>query len=82
MICRGAPVTPDRFRTRPDVAPVGLDSMKARPVTRRYFHVPRGTGDSTPVIGVRPGRIMTERLAIDAAVARGRVAWPIAAPTS
>jgi adenine deaminase len=31
VICRGAPVTPDRFKARPDVPLVGLDSMKLRP---------------------------------------------------
>jgi adenine deaminase len=65
VICRGAPVTPDRFRTRPDVAHVGLDSVKLRPVTADTFHVPRGTGESPPVIGVRPGSILTDRLAIN-----------------
>ena len=40
VICRGAPVTPDRFKARPDVPLVGLDSVKLRPVTAETFHVP------------------------------------------
>ena len=71
VICRGAPVTPDRFRTRPDVALVGLDSVKLRPVTADTFHVPRGTGKSPPVIGVRPGSILTDRLAINVSSREG-----------
>jgi adenine deaminase len=71
VICRGAPVTPDRFRTRPDVALVGLDSVKLRPVTADTFHVPIGTGESPPVIGIRPGNILTDRLAINVSSREG-----------
>jgi len=71
VICRGAPVTPDRFRTRPDVALVGLDSIKLRLVTADTFHVPRGAGESPPVIGVRPGSILTDRLAINVSSREG-----------
>ena len=72
VICRGAPVTPDRFRTRPDVPPVGLDSVKLRPVTAATFHVPAGhgpvgAGASPPVIGIRPGQILTDRLDVEVA---------------
>ncbi|TAJ88099.1 adenine deaminase [Reyranella sp.] len=65
VICRGAPVTPDRFRTRPDVTPVGLDSVKLRPVTAATFHVLAGAGASPPVIGIRPGQILTDRLDVE-----------------
>lgn len=67
VICRGAPVTPDRFSTRPDVPLVGLDSVKLRPVTAATFRVPAGAGGSPPVIGVRPGQILTDRLEIPVA---------------
>jgi adenine deaminase len=67
VICRGAPVTPDRFRTRPDVPLVGLDSVKLRPVTAATFHVPAGAGASPPVIGIRPGQILTDRLDVEVA---------------
>jgi adenine deaminase len=71
VICRGAPVTPDRFRTRPDVALVGLDSVKLRPVTADTFHVPKGMGESPPVIGIRPSQILTDRLAINVSSREG-----------
>lgn len=67
VICRGAPVTPDRFRARPDVTPVGLDSVKLRPVMPATFYVSAGTGASPPVIGIRPGQILTDRLDVEVA---------------
>ena len=66
VICRGAPVTADRFRARPDVPLVGFDSVKLKPVTAATFHMPAGAG-SPPVIGIRPGQILTDRLALDVA---------------
>jgi adenine deaminase len=65
VICRGAPVTPDRFKARPDVPLVGLDSVKLRPVTAATFHMPAGVGAPPPVIGIRRGQILTDRLALD-----------------
>lgn len=65
VICRGAPVTADRFKARPDVPLVGLDSVKLRPVTAATFHMPLGAAGSPPVIGIRPGQILTDRLALD-----------------
>ncbi len=65
VICRGAPVTPDRFKARPDVPLVGLDSVKLRPVGAATFHMPAGAGGSRPVIGIRAGQILTDRLALD-----------------
>ena len=47
------------FATRQPVAPVGLDSVKARPVNAAQFAVPVTDGE-TPVIGVMPGKILTE----------------------
>jgi adenine deaminase len=66
VICRGAPVTPDRFKARPDVPLVGFDSVKLKPVTAATFHMPAGAS-SPPVIGIRPGQILTDRLALDLA---------------
>ena len=43
---------------------VGLDSVKLRPVTADTFHVPAGAGGLPPVIGIRPGQILTDRLAL------------------
>jgi len=53
------------------VALVGLDSVKLRPVTADTFHVPIGTGESPPVIGIRPGQILTDRLAINVSSREG-----------
>ena len=76
VICRGAPVTPDRFRARPDVPLVGRDSVKLRPVTAATFRVP-ASGEAPPVIGIRPGQILTDRLAVEITVRDGeRVADP------
>ncbi len=55
----GRRVTDDLFETRKPVAPVGLDSVKARMVKAADFGVPVAEGE-TPVIGVMPGKIITE----------------------
>ncbi len=47
------------FSTRKPVEPVGLDSVKARPVNAAHFAIPVTEGE-TPVIGVLPGKIITE----------------------
>lgn len=47
------------FATRKPVTPVGLDSVKARPVNAAHFAVPVAEGE-TPVMGVLPGKIITE----------------------
>ncbi|MBZ9791320.1 adenine deaminase [Rhizobium sp. 3T7] len=55
----GREVTAELFATRKSVEPVGLDSVKARPVNAAHFGVPVADGE-TPVIGVTPGKIITE----------------------
>ena len=55
----GRRVTDALFASRNPVAPVGLDSVKARPVKAAHFAVPVTEGE-VPVIGVIPGRIITE----------------------
>ena len=55
----GRRVTDALFATRKPVAPVGLDSVKARPVNAAHFGVPVAEGEM-PVIGVLPGKIITE----------------------
>ncbi len=55
----GRRVTKELFATRKPIAPVGLDSVKARPVLASHFGVPVTEGE-TPVIGVMPGKIITE----------------------
>ncbi|MGA1802397.1 adenine deaminase [Rhizobium sp. HT1-10] len=55
----GRLVTDALFATRKTVAPVGLDSVKARTVNAADFGVPFTEGE-TSVIGVLPGKIITE----------------------
>ncbi|MCA1967914.1 MAG: adenine deaminase [Rhizobium sp.] len=59
VFCAGRRVTDALFATRETVAPVGLDSVKARHVKAADFGVPVTEGE-TPVIGVMPGKIITE----------------------
>ncbi len=61
VIAGGRVVDDALFEGRRTVEPVGLDSMKARPVTAGSFRVEAFPGE-TPVIGVVPGRIITEHL--------------------
>ncbi len=62
VISAGRPVTDTLFASREQVPPVGLASMKATPVTPQAFEVkpPHGK-NQTPVIGVKPGLILTFR---------------------
>lgn len=59
VFCAGRRVTGALFATREAVAPVGLDSVKARIVKAADFGVPVTEGE-TPVMGVLPGKIITE----------------------
>ncbi|MBB3315761.1 adenine deaminase [Rhizobium sp. BK181] len=59
VFAAGRQVTTELFGTRKPVEPVGLDSVKARPVNAAHFGVPVADGE-TPVIGVTPGKIITE----------------------
>lgn len=59
VISAGWPVDDTLFATRKAVEVVGRHSVKARPVAARDFAA-RGSGPSTPVIGVVPGKIITE----------------------
>src|SRR5690606_18267600 len=60
VVAGGRLVRPALFEARLPVAPVGLASMKARPVTASRFRVAAGPqGGVTPVIRVTPGRIIT-----------------------
>lgn len=62
VVAGGQLVRPELFDARVPVAPVGLASMKASNVTADSFHVPPDPHRNvTPVIGVVPGRIITER---------------------
>lgn len=59
VFAAGRRVTPELFAARKPVAPVGLDSVRARTVKAADFAIPVAEGE-TPVIGVLPGKIITE----------------------
>jgi adenine deaminase len=61
VITAGRPVDDALFAARGFVAPVGRHSVKARRVTAADFAI-RWPTPTTPVIGVLPGRIITEHL--------------------
>lgn len=64
VIAGGVLIGPEAYAGREPVAPVGLDSMKARAVSAADFRIPAG-GATTPVIGVVPGKIITEHLTME-----------------
>ncbi|AVO44093.1 adenine deaminase [Phreatobacter cathodiphilus] len=70
VIAGGVLVGPDAYAGKVPVAPVGLDSMKARPVSAEDFRVP-ATGATAHVIGVIPGKIITAHLTMDLPVVGG-----------
>lgn len=59
VLSAGRLVNDALFATRKPVAPVGLDSVKARTVKAADFSVP-ARQEEQPVIGVLPGKIITE----------------------
>jgi adenine deaminase len=59
------------FETRATVAPIGRASVKARRVTEADFQTP-GSGPTTAVMGVIPGKIITEKLSLTLPYANGR----------
>ncbi|HBF29606.1 adenine deaminase [Rhizobium sp.] len=59
VFAAGRRVSDALFATRKPVAPVGLDSVKARIVKAADFAVPVSDGE-VPVMGVLPGKIITE----------------------
>ena len=63
VLTAGRVVDEALFATRGTLTPVGRDSVKAARVTAADFAAP-GSGATTPVIGVVPGKIITERLSM------------------
>ncbi len=70
VIAGGVLVGPEAYEGRSPVAPVGLDSMKARRVTAEDFRAP-ANGTTAHVIGVIPGKIITRHLTMDLPVVGG-----------
>jgi adenine deaminase len=61
VLRRGRPVTPESFIGRVLPEPPSGNSVRLRSVTAQTFSVP-AAGPSTPVIGIIPGKILTEHL--------------------
>jgi adenine deaminase len=62
VLAGGRLVRPELFEGRTQLAPVGLASMKAQPVKPETFRIPADPyRNLTPVIGVTPGKIITQR---------------------
>jgi adenine deaminase len=62
VIAGGRLVTPELFAARATVEPVGLDSMKRKPVKPEVFAVAaKGGANNRPVIRVKAGYILTWR---------------------
>ncbi|MDQ0394239.1 adenine deaminase [Labrys monachus] len=70
VISAGRPVDDTLFAGRHIVPPVGLASMKAPRVAASDFLVP-AAGPTGPVMGVLPGKIITEHLRLALPFARG-----------
>ncbi len=61
VFCGGVQVTDAAFAARPSVPPVGRASVKAPTVTARDFRT-TGNREATDVIGIIPGKIITDHL--------------------
>jgi adenine deaminase len=70
VLAAGRIVDEALFATREPVASIGLESVKAAPVTAERFRVAANTGTAS-VIGVIPGKILTEHLRRDLPVRGG-----------
>jgi adenine deaminase len=64
VISAGRVVDDVLFKARQLVAPVGLNSVKSQTVSALQLQA-RGTGQNVPVIGVNPGKIITQHLRRD-----------------
>ena len=66
VICGGRIVDDTAFAKRCTVEPVALNSVKAPAITAASFRT-AGNRAETPVIGILPGKIITEHLTVDIA---------------
>ena len=64
VLSAGRPVSDALFKARRTVTPIGRNSVKVRTITAADFSV-KGSGKATPVIGVDPGKIITQHLRRD-----------------
>ncbi len=66
VLAGGVELTPQAFAARATTPPVARRSVKAPPVTPADFRT-TGNRTETPVIGILPGKIITEHLTFDIA---------------
>lgn len=64
VFCEGWLVNEEAFAAREPIAPVALNSVMAPEISPASFHT-SGRGDRVPVIGILPGKIITEHLSED-----------------
>jgi adenine deaminase len=69
VLCGGRVADADAFAARTPTPPVGRGSVRAPRVEASAFRWPGG--GPTPVIGVIPGKILTDRLTVDVAATDG-----------
>lgn len=72
VISAGRIVDDALFATRAEVSPVGYDSVKPPAVQVSDFRI-AGDGKATPVIGVEPGKIITQHLVMNLPAQGGEV---------
>jgi adenine deaminase len=72
VITGGRQVNDALFAARKALEPVGLKSVKRAPVTPEDFRI-QSRWKGMPVIGVTPGRIITERLELELAAENGEL---------
>ncbi|HQU68012.1 MAG TPA: adenine deaminase [Albidovulum sp.] len=70
VLCAGRRVTPEAFAARRTIPPVGRRSVKAPKVTAENFRT-RANRTETDVIGIIEGKIITEHLIEEIAIADG-----------
>ena len=70
VFCGGVLATPEAFATRQTIAPVARNSVKAPRVTGAAFRH-AGAGTATPVIGIQPGKILTDHLTVEIPLVEG-----------
>lgn len=78
VFVRGQEVCEEAFAAREIIAPVALDSVRIKKVTAADFRISAGSNNRTSVIGVVPGRIITEHRHLSLPVDRGEVQADIA----
>lgn len=62
VICRGKVVHDENFTQRASIPPVGLNSVKRKPIGLQDVQTQGQSTSTQPVIGIRPGQIITDFL--------------------